>query len=548
VTNYLRAFAIGCSVIALAACNGANDVVAPGGDINFPTPTPTGTPTPPPSGATVTPAATCTPGTTDGGTIVLQNNRGSVRNCIVTSNGGVLTANLNLTGRRADGIMYSICGRTDVGTDVSLAGGGAPATLTIAPGATVFACAANRETTLVVNRGSRLVADGTSTQPIIFTAQANLTGEVAPGQSLTEATDNLWGGIIVNGRAPVSDCDATVSSSATGGTAGCWRQSEGIVTNRPLYGGDRATDDSGVMEFVQVNFTGVGQNGDEVQGITLNGVGSGTTVSSVQVHNSRDDGIEVFGGRINMNRLIFTGIADDSLDTDVGYQGAVQFVLAVRRANGTVGDSVTAQTLLEVDSSSGAANDNTPRQKLRLANFTFLQTTPNEPAIRIRGGADVELSNGIVVARNTDPRGCLDIDDAQTVQTTGPEEAGPPVLRSVSFDCNVLYSDSAAGPTGNPNPDTDTFEATTLANTLNLAVTQSYTNTLVALTGSTVGLFAPGATELAVTAATLAAPLVQVNYIGAFSGPADTWSVGWTCNSDVANLRGANNCTDIRVS
>lgn len=519
----------GCSALALTAC-GADDVVTPGGPIIVnPAPAPTPTPTSIPGGS-VTAAAACTAGTTDGGTVSLQNGRGTIRNCVVPN---LITGTLTLSGRRADGIMYSMNGRTDVGRDIDLTGGTA-GTLTILPGVTVFA--ATRETTLVVNRGSRLNADGTSGQPIIFTALGNLTGA-----GITEATDNLWGGLIINGRAPVSDCDPTVSTSTTGGAAGCWRKAEGVATDT-LFGGNVANDSSGILRYVQVNFTGVGTGGSEIQGITTGGVGSGTVMSYLQIHNSLDDGIESFGGTQNMDHLVMTGIADDSLDTDNGYVGSVQFLFAARRANGNVGDSIGGQNMLEIDSS--AANDAAPRQYLKLANFTLLQTTPNEPAIRLRGGADVDFVNGIVVARVGGTQGCLDVDNAETVQAAGTyngtPDRGPPRFLSVVFDCQVLA-----------DADSDTFEETALSNSANSNVTRAFTNTLQFLTGSAVGRIANGANETGVVAATglgsISSYFTQVNYIGAFSGPGDTWTSGWTCNSDVADLRGALGCTDIRV-
>lgn len=520
----------GCSMLALAGCGGADDVTAPNGPIIVnPTPTPTPSPTSVPGGS-VTAAAACTTGTTDGGTVALQNGRGTIRNCVVPNQ---ISGTLTLSGRRADGIMYSLNGRTDVGRDIDLANGAA-ATLNVLPGVTVFA--ATRESSLIVNRGSKLNADGSAAQPIIFTALGNLTGS-----GLTEATDNLWGGLIINGRAPVSDCDPTVSTSTTGGTAGCWRKAEGVAQDT-LFGGAVSNDNSGILRYVQVNFTGVGANGSEIQGITTGGVGSGTVFSYLQVHNSLDDGIESFGGTQNMDHLVLTGIADDSLDTDNGYTGAVQFMFAARRANGTVGDSIGAQNMLEIDSS--AANDAAPRQYLKLANFTLLQTTPNEPAIRLRGGADVDFVNGIVVAKVGGAQGCFDVDNAETVQAAGTyngtPDRGPARLQSVVFDCQVLN-----------DADSDTFEQQTLDNPANSNVSTTYTNTLQFLVGSTVGRVANGTNESGVAAAAnitaISSFFRQVAYIGAFSGPDDVWTRDWTCNSDVADLRGALACTDIRV-
>lgn len=519
----------GCSALALAGC-GADDVVAPGGSVVInpgpaPTPTPTGVP-----GGSVTAAANCTPGTTDGGTVSLQNNRGTIRNCVVPN---VVTGTLTLSGRRADGIMYSLNGRTDVGRDIDLAGGTA-ATLNVLPGVTVFA--ATRETALVVNRGSRINADGTSQQPIIFTALQNLTGS-----GITERTDNLWGGLIINGRAPISDCDPAFSTSLAGGSAGCWRNAEGVSTPT-LFGGNIANDNSGVLRYVQVNFTGVGVNASEIQGITTGGVGSGTTMSHIQVHNSLDDGIEIFGGTQNLDHIVLTGIADDSFDTDFGYVGSVQFLFAARRNGGTVGDSATNQTMFEIDST--AAPDASPRQYLKVANFTLLQNTPNETAIRLRGGADADFINGIVLARSTGTVGCLDVDNAETVRATGTYNGTPdrglPRFLSVVFDCDTLA-----------DPDADAFENAALDNTDNSNVNRAFTNTLQFLTGSTIGRVANGTNESAVAAATnlgsISSFLQTVNYIGAFSGPTDTWTRDWTCNSDVADLRGGLACIDIRV-
>lgn len=535
MTKLHYAILAGCSALALAGC-GADDVVAPNGNVIVnPTPTPTpGTPTPTPGTVSAAPASACTAGTTAGAVITLQGTRGTIRECIVPTN---ITGTLALTAKRSDGIMYAINGRTDVGTDIDV--NGAAANLNVSPGVTIFA--KTRESSIIVNRGSKLNASGTEALPIIFTAEANLTGTVAlPGggtQALTASSDNLWGGIILNGRAPISDCVAP-SPDSTGGSAGCWRKAEGTSTD-VLFGGNVANDSSGTLRYVQVNFTGVGSNASEIQGITTGGVGSGTVMSHIQIHNSKDDGIESFGGRQNMDHLIMTGVSDDSLDTDYGYQGMVQFVLAVRRANGTDGDAADGETILEVDSSGN--NDALPRQKLKLANFTFIQATPNEPVMRLRGGADVALYNGVIVAKATGTgTGCLDVDNSETVRAAdaGLQDDGPPIMRKVVFDCQTLISPTTL--------DTDDFEETALSAAGN-DVTRSFINSLLFLTGSTVGNIANGTNENGIAGATLPTGFQMVSYIGALSGPSDNWTRNWTCNSDVANLGGANSCLDIRV-
>lgn len=451
---------------------------------------------------------------------------GTVLNCRIPN---PVSANLVLSQRRADGVMYSLEGRTDVGLDVVQNPGTPSITLTVNPGVTVFG--GTLDSSIVVNRGSLLRADGQEVQPIIFTALANLTGS-----GLTEATDNLWGGIIINGRAPVSDCQGGPSS--TGGDVGCWRLDEGISPN--TYGGGATpADNSGILRYVQVNFTGVGSGGNEIQGITTVGVGSATVFSYLQVHNSKDDGIEIFGGTHNADHLVFTGISDDSLDTDVGWIGGVQFMLAVRRAAGSNGDDPFAENVLEIDSSSNP--NNVPRQKFKLANFTLVQNTPSEPAIRLRGGADAIFANGIVVAPVGDTQGCLDVDNDETVQTTGPDESGLPRFHSVVFDCQLLI-----------DADADTLEATALGNVANTNVDQNFSETLLLLNGASGGYeFANGVNETNYTpyaSLTSIAPFVAANYIGAFQSPSNPWTAGWTCNSDVADLRGATRCIDIRIS
>src|SRR3546814_18976484 len=114
---------------------------------------------------------------------------------------------------------------------------------------------------------------------------------------------------------------------------------------------------------------------DLIHGLTLAGVGSGTTLDHIQVHNSSDDGIEMFGGRANLKYLALTGNDDDNLDSDQGYQGFVQFAIVAQRATGQSGDSSR-----EVDTY--ANEDSLPRTFVRLANFPFLhRSSPEGPRL-----------------------------------------------------------------------------------------------------------------------------------------------------------------------
>ena len=507
----------GVAGAALAACDGASSVASPGeGTVVIPAPTPAPTPTPSPTPTpTGGPAASCPTGTNSVGTI------GNFRSCRLP---GLITGALSLP--RVAGVAYEINGRVDVGVDVGGAGTNPGATtgiLTIAPGVTVYANTTNADNDfLIVNRGSRIAAEGTETQPIIFTAQANLTGNV------TEDSQGLWGGVILAGRAPVSNCNL---AGVTGGAVNCENVVEG--TGNALYGGNVATDTSGVMRYVQIRYSGtIISPNNELQGLTMGGVGSGTTIDHVQVHNSSDDGIEVFGGRVNMRYLALTGIDDDGLDVDVGWQGLVQFVITAQRPGSTQTDNYS----LEGDSNGN--EDALPRTDLRLANFTFVNTsTATNAAIRIRGGMDATLVNGIV----TGPTACLNLvagevstADRSTIRPANAalQDRGPPVFNSIFFACQTLSAATTVNTLSISTAEQDALIAAGTNNTANGTAANAVT-----------GGFLPGTGAAAATpfnAATLnpagSGFLIQTSFIGAVSGANDTNFRGWTCNSNRANF------------
>jgi len=373
--------------------------------------------------ATAPAASACPAGTTDAGT------SSNYRLCRLPA---LVSGTVTLD--RVDGVAYQINGRVDVGVDVGTAGtGGAAATLNIGAGALFVANngdAANDF--LVVNRGSKMNAIGTASAPVIFTSTQNLS---ATGTS--DSSQGQWGGIILAGRAPISDCgtSGTRTSNDAGGTnANCENVVEG--TGNALYGGNVQNDSSGTVQYVQIRYSGTEISlGNELQGLTLGGTGSGTVIDHVQVHNSSDDGIEVFGGTTNMKYLAITGADDDGLDTDVGWRGFIQFAIVIQKTIGATSDSFAT----EIDSNNN--EDFLPRQFGRLANFTFIQTAAAPAAIRLRGGADYTFVNGIV--KSTVP--CLNIvagteanGGKSTIRAANAalQEEGPPKFNSVYFACN----------------------------------------------------------------------------------------------------------------
>jgi hypothetical protein len=163
---------------------------------------------------------------------------------------------------------------------------------------------------LIVARGARIEAMGTKNEPIIFTFQGD-AGNTAP------SVRGQWGGLIILGKASLN--------SSPGSTA-----IEGIPTTetRGLYGGNEDTDDSGILKYVSIRHGGTNIGADnEINGLTLGGVGSGTTIDFVEIIGNKDDGIEWFGGTAIGSHLISAYCADDGLDYDEGYRGLNQFVI-----------------------------------------------------------------------------------------------------------------------------------------------------------------------------------------------------------------------------
>ena len=507
-----RALLLLSTVVPLAAC-GADDVASPGeGVIVTPAPTPPPPPPPPPPRPAGGPFTGATPtGFIDRG--VVNNNRLFEMPTRFTQ---------DTTIQNLPGAVYSISGPVNVGSDVGgdgTAAGGQGVTLTIQPG-TVFIASSGSDY-LVVNRGSRLNAAGTASQPIIFTARANLEG------TATDSSQGLWGGIIMLGRAPISDCNTSVP----GGAANCQQVIEG--TTGSLYGGSNAADNSGTLRYVQIRYSGFQiAPGNELQGLTLGGVGSNTTIDHIQVHNSSDDGIEIFGGRPNLKHIAVTGADDDALDTDLGYQGFIQFVIGIQKPTGD-GDS-----LIEADSNGN--EDALPRQFTRVSNATFVQTRTSSGgnAILLRGGTDYALLNSVVVSSQA----CLDIDETGGTTTREAnstlQDQGPPVFRSVVMQCGSAFR----------NDNNVTIERIgqifgTGTNNNNSAYTSSLANVFMNGANET-GVAATNPTTFNIAGSAAPNQFTAVTYIGAVQNASDTWYAGWTCNAGYVNFGStSSNCT-----
>ncbi|MET0242307.1 MAG: hypothetical protein ABW174_02515 [Flavitalea sp.] len=217
------------------------------------------------------------------------------------------------------------------------------ATLTIAAGS-VIKSDVTEKGALIVERGAKLIAEGTATEPIIFTS----------GKASGDRVQGDWGGIILLGKAPTNR-PTSPAPIIEGGV------------NRP-YGGTDAADNSGTLKYVRIEFSGVAaEPGSEINGLTCGGVGSGTILENIQVSYGADDAYEFFGGTVNAKNLIAFATFDDDFDFDFGYSGKIQFGVSLRdkpsdtdQANG-----------IECDND-GTGTSATPYTKPYLSNFTFI--------------------------------------------------------------------------------------------------------------------------------------------------------------------------------
>ena len=248
----------------------------------------------------------------------------SVDNLVVT---GELTENTTWTSDN----IYEMSGKVVVPAGI---------TLTIEPGTIIKAREGDGSlaSALVVAQGGKIMAEGTATSPIIFTSVLdNIEIGQTQGSNLDETQVGLWGGLLILGSAPISADAASV-------------QIEGIPADDTfgLYGGSNASDNSGVLKYISIRHGGalIGE-GNEINGLTLGGVGSGTTISYIEVVANKDDGIECFGGTVNVSNILVWAQGDDAYDIDQGYSGTIDNFVYIAGADSDHG--------LEIDGPEGSS-------------------------------------------------------------------------------------------------------------------------------------------------------------------------------------------------
>ena len=218
-------------------------------------------------------------------------------------------------------------------------------TLTIEPGTIIKGKSGvgTMASALIISRGAKINALGTAEKPIIFTSEFD-TIKVGESKSpnLKNTDNQKWGGLIILGNAPVS--------TATGDIEG---NIEGIPAsdNYGKYGGNKIDDNSGVLNYVSIRHGGalIGE-GNEINGLTLGGVGNGTKIENIEVYATMDDGIECFGGSVNLKNILVYYQGDDAIDVDQNYSGTVENFMVIQ------GDGIGTDKGLEVDGPENTSN------------------------------------------------------------------------------------------------------------------------------------------------------------------------------------------------
>lgn len=314
----------------------------------------------------------------------------------------IITNDLTLSSDR----YWRINGEVQIGGDNAQS-----AILTIEPGTTIFG--KSGKDFLVINRGSKIMATGTPSKPITFTCESDVKG--------LKAQSGEWAGLVIAGNAPIN----------TGNNDEPFEFSRRGIH----FGGNDPHDDSGILKYVVVKYAG-----DEVlpqkelNGISFGGVGDGTIIDFVEVYRGKDDGIELWGGTVNLKHVLLIGNEDDAFDTDHGYRGNIQYLYA-------------EQTKLEATQfGNGIEADNYKKNMAAkpvshpiLANFEFVGAEGSKYGILLRRGTGYTLVNGSVTGFD---EAQFAIHDKQTLVNNEIK------LFSIAFDGSVEAGDLYNGKNG----------------------------------------------------------------------------------------------------
>lgn len=299
----------------------------------------------------------------------------SIKNKPVCEISNIITNDLHLTNDN----YWRINGEVQIGGDNNY-----QSNIIIDKGSVLFG--SSSMDFMVVNRGSKIIAKGTKEQPIIFTSDKDIKDQ--------HPKSGDWGGLVIAGNAHIN--------------SGNFDEEFEFSKRKIRFGGNIEDDDSGILKYVVIKYAGAQVAKDkELNGLSLGGVGSGTMINYLEVYQGKDDGIELWGGSVNMKHILLIGNRDDSLDTDMGYNGFIQYLYAEKY-------SIEAS-----ETGSGIESDNNehsyaaePITNPTLVNFELLGSGGSKYGIVIRRGSGYTLVNGIVSGFD---RAQLVINDSQTL-------------------------------------------------------------------------------------------------------------------------------------
>ena len=246
------------------------------------------------------------------------------------------------------------------------------ATLTI-PAGTVIKAKKGFSQYLLVERGAKIMAEGTAEKPIIMTSAAS-----APA-----STD--WGGLIINGNAPIS--------GATAGTEGVTE-----IDNAIKYGGTNVADNSGVLRYVIIAYTGSRSTANvEHNGLTLNAVGNGTVIENIYIPYSGDDGIEFFGGSVNVKNLLVVNSDDDMFDVTQGWTGTLDNAYGIWKA-GYASTEADPRGVEADGNFDGKGADHVGQSDFTMKNISIVNNSGFEmqDGLKIRRGAKATITNCLI--------------------------------------------------------------------------------------------------------------------------------------------------------
>ncbi len=310
------------------------------------------------------------------------------------------------------------------------------AKLTVEPGTTIKGeRGTNTRGTLVITRGCQIIADGTADKPITFTSD----------QASPQRGD--WGGIVILGNATTNS--SFNNQAGIGSVEGGVNNAEGLG----LYGGTSDVDNSGILRYVRIEYAGYAYLPDnELNGLTLAGVGSGTTIDYVEIFKANDDAIECFGGKVNLRHTIFVSTLDDDFDTDNGWGGNVQWGIVIR--DSAVADISKSESFESDNDANGSTL--TPQTNGFYSNITIIGPRATASNVgntlylagaQIRRNSSVSIYNSVIMGY---PTGLL-IDASKGEPTDKNIASGNLAIKNtVIAGCAkpVAYSANTSAPTG----------------------------------------------------------------------------------------------------